>query len=208
MTHRMRKHISRLAHAPMERVRRHQAEQTRIATIGLHLPIAYQHKLQSEPSLEETIDFLRRQPDGDHYLADVALLPPRFAMARRALRAIADQETQLLATARVLELHQDSPGILEAMWRRRLRRQVGKAATKIASRDNPDLKTIRTLGHVSDVVELPQAVTEVVTDQDRTFREKDDINVTKTRLDRLSDELTEQQKNSKIERIDLFDNEQ
>lgn len=207
MTHRIRKHISRLAHAPMEGVRRRQAERTPISTIGLNLPIAYHNELQTEPTLEQTIDFLRQQPDGDHYLAEVALLPAQFAMARRALRAISDQPTQVLATARVLEQHQDNTGTLDSFWKRRLRRHIAKVATRLVSVADPDLKTIRTLGHVGNAVELPKDVTEVVADQDRTFREMDDVNVTRILLERLGGDLAEQIEEARTERYDPFADE-
>lgn len=207
MTRPIKKHISRLAHAPMEGVRRRQAERTTISTIGLDLPIAYHNELQTEPTLQQTIDFLRQQPDGDHYLAEVALLPAQFAMARRALRAISDQPTQLLATARVLEQHQDNTGTLDSFWKRRLRQHIAKAATRLVSVADPDLKTIRTLGHVGDAVELPDEVAEIVTEQDYEFRKSDDVRVTDARLRRLRDELAEQIEESRTERYDPFADE-
>lgn len=208
MTRPIRKHISRLAHAPMERIRRRQAERTTIATIGLNLPIAYQNELQSEPNLQRTIDFLRQQPDGDHYLAEVALLPVRSAMARRALRAIADPQTQLLATAEVVRHHEENTGILETFWRRRLRRHIGRRATKLASSKDADLKTILTLGHVGDVVELPEVAADIVAEQGDAFRTQDDLRVTKIILSRLGDELTEQQEELRTEPYNPFDDEE
>lgn len=207
MTDRIRKHISRLAHSPLEGVRRRQAERTKISTIGLNLPIAYHNELQTEPTLEQTINFLRQQTDGDHYLAEVALLPARFAMARRALRAITDQPTQLLATAQVLEQHQDNTGTLDALWKRRLRQHIAKAATRLVSTADPNLRTIRTLKHVGDAVELPDEVAEVVSDQDQEFKESDDVRITKIRLEKLRNELAEQIEESRTVRYDPFADE-
>lgn len=207
MTDRIRNHINRLMHAPMEGVRRRQAERTVISTIGLDLPIAYHDKLHPEPTLQQTIDFLRQQPDGDHYLAEVALLPARFAMARLALRAMSDQPTQLLATARVLEQHQDNTGIMDSFWKRRLRRHIAKAATNLVSTPDANLKTIRTLKHVGDAVELPNKVAKIVAEQDHKFRESDDARITDARLRRLRDELAEQIEESRSERYDPFADE-
>lgn len=210
MKQHIRKNVSRVAHAPMEQLRRRQAEQASIATLGLHLPVAYQDTLGSQPSLQKTIDFLRTKPDGDHYLADVARLPARFAMARRAIRAISSQDAQLIATAEVVTLHNDNSGVLESFWKRRLRRRIAKVATRMVSAtDDPDLRTILTLKKVSDVVPLPDEVIEVIDNQREAFSTQDEKNVAAIIQARLTDdERAEQEEEARTERYNPFEEDE
>ncbi|MEO5950406.1 MAG: hypothetical protein ABIQ04_03070 [Candidatus Saccharimonadales bacterium] len=210
MKQQIQKNIKRITRAPMEQVRRRQAERTTIAIVGLHLPIAYQNKLGNEPDLQRTIDFLSVQPDGNHYLADVARLPSGFAMARRALRAITHQETQLIATADVISIHSDKSGVLGYFWKRRLRRRIGKVATNLVqSAAELDLKTILTLGQIADVIPLPDAVTSVVVDQRDTFDKIDESNIAAIIIARRYEELLREQEEEKLTvRYDPFQDDE